>query len=341
MTNNNKKGCLVGTIAIALVLILAVGALGFLTSGFKNWDTNTWLDFDDETEAQIAYDGDGKVITNGGSYAMPGSMVYTSAFTASAVTLTATITPHNATNQQVDWSVSWRNPNNTWAVGKSVGSYVTATPTYDGSLSATVRCNDAFGEQIQITVTSRYNPSITAVCNVGYASRIEAFTASLNVENNGSMTETTQLDAYTCVNGDNFISADDYRFDYATSIGTVSDNYTFEYYFRTSQDIIDELNEYGYFGSYNSMELGTEIYIDVDNIASNFIDNQYAAADFFNYFEDYLDLFAESSSAIYELVVYASGSYSYEEFIIPIYQNADFFEVAVAGLFFSGGSLVF
>ena len=89
-----------------------------------------------------------------------------------AYTLTATITPDNATNKAVDWTVSFVNPASAWASGKSVTDYVTVTPTSDGALTANVECLQAFGEQIKVIVTSRENAKATASCTVDYARRV-------------------------------------------------------------------------------------------------------------------------------------------------------------------------
>lgn len=77
-------------------------------------------------------------------------------------------TPAEAVNKKVDWSVSFKNANSTWAAGKKVTDYVTVTPTSDGSLTATVANLGEFGEQIKITVTSRDNPTAKAECTVDY-----------------------------------------------------------------------------------------------------------------------------------------------------------------------------
>ena len=91
----------------------------------------------------------------------------------SAMTLTATITPANATNKKVDWSVAWVNASSTWATGKTVTDYVTVTTATDGALTATVSCLKAFGEQIKITVTSRADSTKTASCTVDYVKRFD------------------------------------------------------------------------------------------------------------------------------------------------------------------------
>ena len=90
----------------------------------------------------------------------------------SAYLLTATITPDNADNKAVDWSVSFVNPASEWATGKTVTDYVTVTPTADGALTANVECLQVFGEQIKVTVISRDNENATADCMVDYAKRV-------------------------------------------------------------------------------------------------------------------------------------------------------------------------
>ena len=99
-----------------------------------------------------------------------------------AYTLTAAITPDNATNKAVDWTVSFVNPASMWASGKSVTDYVTVTPTSDGALTANVECLQAFGEQIKVSVTSRENAKATASCTVDYARRVTG-TALLRSDN--------------------------------------------------------------------------------------------------------------------------------------------------------------
>lgn len=83
---------------------------------------------------------------------------------ATSKTLTATVSPSNATNKLVDWSIAWSNPSKT----ETVTDYVTVTPTYDGSTIATVTCLKAFGsDQITITVTTREG-GYKATCVVSF-----------------------------------------------------------------------------------------------------------------------------------------------------------------------------
>ena len=167
-------------IAFTLIAVLLAGMIGAWVVLWKDKPVDKNPVQEQEQEAVVT-DGDGNVMESGKVYAMPANMVFaaTAAEPSDAkdgITLKATIDPDTAANQNVDWSVSFVNPSSSWASGKTVTDYVTVTPTSDGSLTATVQCLKAFGEQIKITVTSRANEYATAECTVDYARRITDFT---------------------------------------------------------------------------------------------------------------------------------------------------------------------
>ena len=167
-------------IAFTLIAVLLAGMIGAWVVLWKDKPVDKNPVQEQEQEAVVT-DGDGNVMESGKVYAMPANMVFaaTAAEPSDAkdgITLKATIDPDTAANQNVDWSVSFVNPSSSWASGKTVTDYVTVTPTSDGSLTATVQCLKAFGEQIKITVTSRANEYATAGCTVDYARRITDFT---------------------------------------------------------------------------------------------------------------------------------------------------------------------
>lgn len=97
----------------------------------------------------------------------------------SAYKLTATITPADAANKAVDWTIAFKNASSIWATGKTVTDYVTVTPSSDGALTAVVENVAAFGEQIVVTVTSRDNTSATATCTADYQQRFLAMAFGL------------------------------------------------------------------------------------------------------------------------------------------------------------------
>lgn len=108
----------------------------------------------------------------------------------SAVKLTATVTPAEATYPQVDWTVAFASSSG-WASGKNVTDYVTITPASDGALTATAECKQPFGEQVVITVTSRTNANAYASCTCNYVKRVDSMTVKLM--KGGSNTTTIAL----------------------------------------------------------------------------------------------------------------------------------------------------
>ena len=98
---------------------------------------------------------------------------------------TATITPSDATNKKVDWSVAFKNAGSEWANGKNISDYVTVTPTSDGSLNADVTCKAAFGEQIILTVKSRDNAEAKATATVDYRKKVIDCKIKLNGSDSG------------------------------------------------------------------------------------------------------------------------------------------------------------
>ncbi len=97
-----------------------------------------------------------------------------------AYTLTATVTPSDAANKKVDWTIAFKNASSSWATGKTVTDYATVTPSADGSLTAVVENVKAFREQIVVKCTSRDNTSAYATCTVEYLQRTEGYTFILD-----------------------------------------------------------------------------------------------------------------------------------------------------------------
>ena len=186
MANKNETAKkVVGGVALGLVLVLAGGVCGGLLQRHFNWGEDPAV----ETPAGETANGGAIIGESQGSGARLMSTKIAAADYAeygvspmaeTAYQLTATITPSNATNKAVDWSVAFVNASSSWASGKTVTDYVTVTPTSDGALTATVECLQAFGEQVVITATSRGNADISATATCDYVKRVDSLTAAFS-----------------------------------------------------------------------------------------------------------------------------------------------------------------
>ncbi len=130
-----------------------------------------------ESEQAFVTDGEGNPMTADMVYPMP-SLMRISAMPLAEVNaaalatptvevqIEARVTPENATNQDVDYSVAWGEGAQRSA--EPVTDYLTVTQDTDGSKTATVTCKKAFGnDTIIITVTTR-DGGFTATCTVVY-----------------------------------------------------------------------------------------------------------------------------------------------------------------------------
>ena len=221
---NNSSKVWTGILAVLLVLVIAGAAalVGVLSDGFKNWDKFK----PDEEQTQEG----GAIITEGESNGIKLMSAKISPenydeygispMADTAYQLTATITPENATNKAVDWTIAFVNAESAWATGKTVTDYVTVTPTADGALTANVECLQAFGEQVRVTVTSRDNTAVKANATVDYTQKLQSVKSTFGstVLSDG-MTKSFDLDA----SGQ---PAEVWKFDYTTSAHTIADEYT-------------------------------------------------------------------------------------------------------------------
>lgn len=204
--NKHKRKDAIKWVAIFLVVILLLVAVSALWSkGYKTINPYCWGDKHTYGEDGICINcgaekpvEDEKDVDDNGGMAMDDSIIGNGIMLMSidipralygeydiapiaetAKQLTATITPADATNKVVDWSVAWKNSNSAWAKGKAVSSYVTVTPTSDGALTANVACLKAFGEQVIVTVAVRDDTAITATATVDYEQRVIGFDFSI------------------------------------------------------------------------------------------------------------------------------------------------------------------
>ncbi|HCY49198.1 MAG TPA: hypothetical protein DHU79_02935 [Clostridiales bacterium] len=181
MTNTKKQKVLkITAILLAVITIVTACVIGICYSvNVKRQDNLPQAEI---TEPEFEY-SEPKV------YNMPKAMTFTAKTLAAAqangqtvdVKIQASVTPWDAANQQVDYSIAWgAAPTH----GKeAVTDYVTVTQDSDGSLTATISCKKAFGgDKIIVTVTTR-DGGFTANCTVsfvGVASTISITNSTLN-----------------------------------------------------------------------------------------------------------------------------------------------------------------
>ncbi|GHW02806.1 hypothetical protein AGMMS50249_5920 [candidate division SR1 bacterium] len=229
--NKKRKGGIIGAICIALALIMAVGALGYLSSGFREWDATKWFnreeqpvtlpaDVTDNTE--LFGTADSVFVPDGASFRFAPMSITASGNTLS---LTATVTPTTATNKAVDWAVAWANPASAWATGKTVTSYVTIAPTGDGALTATLTKVADFGEQVKVTCTSREDNTIKATSTVDLRKKVTAQSLILDAPSGTDFTLSTSPSSSTTVTP---VTTTAYALNVGQtlSVGTLDDTYT-------------------------------------------------------------------------------------------------------------------
>ena len=136
--------------------------------------------------------------------------------------LTATIYPSDATYKNVRWDIYWNNSESTFAKDKNVYDYVEVVETSSDSLSITIECLQAFGEQIVVKVTSLDNSDAYAMCVLEYGRKVLSVEATLNGY--------TSSDDITIMNNSNVV---------LDAVVTYSDVYTYNSIYEISYEFID------------------------------------------------------------------------------------------------------
>lgn len=173
MKTSNKKTAIAALSAV-LSCCLIGGAIAAVHNNGKKISVSQ-----PPTENTVT-DESGNKLNDGTYHALPGNMLFTAAaFTSFTETsepitanVTAEVTPDNAANKQVEWSLQFVDAETEWSGGKEISDYVTVTPTEDGALTASVNCYQPFGEQIVLTVTSRDNAKASASCTIDFKQQL-------------------------------------------------------------------------------------------------------------------------------------------------------------------------
>ena len=260
-TKNAVAAIVAILLALAIVIVCGVGSSWFTNSDIATW-FNSWgkgeqtVQPDEETpNDEQPVDEGGMQIgeSSGNGISLMSSRIAPadyaeygiSPMAESAQQLTATITPANATDKTVDWTVKWKDVNSVWTKGKTVTDYVTVTPTSDGALTANVECKQAFGEQVQVVCTSRQNTEASATATVDYAKRITAINRTENSGGSVLFTMTAEGSSLSIAKEMYFLD-DLSAFVPVYSVGTVDDSFSFTYTYWYSNDFVTALKSAGF-----------------------------------------------------------------------------------------------
>lgn len=163
----------------ACIVVLAVFVLVANTNGFTDFNPYGWFDSKQETNEDIPLEDSSSLdveIHNSALMSLSAKRLSADVPVTTAVsdgiTLTATLSPSNAVDKTVDWSVEFVDPSSSWATGKIASNYVVVMPNADGSTTAVVTAKNAFAAQIKVVVTARANPDATAYCLVDYGQKL-------------------------------------------------------------------------------------------------------------------------------------------------------------------------
>ena len=160
-----------------------------------------------------------------------------------SIDITATITPADAKNKNVTWTVEW--DSEAELKDKSVTDYVTVTADSTNSLKATVVCKKAFrGSTIVVTVTTEEG-GYAASCNVTYEGKPSAIDV-----NSGNALKVNLVGANS----------------YAVSLNNVFDDLGEQYYDEVTVKSYTWGGTY-YGGKYNTMNGGSWEELGANNIA--------------------------------------------------------------------------
>lgn len=114
-----------------------------------------------------------------------------------AYTVTADVTPADAADTELCWSLSFADPDSEWAEGKDPETYIYLSVAED-THSALVSCMDAFGEQVTVTAAAAANSRVYGTCTMDYVASVtdaEISLASVAFSEEGSEYEVS-LSAY-------------------------------------------------------------------------------------------------------------------------------------------------
>lgn len=168
---------------IVIFLIAATAVIGWFSYGYRNWSLDEWKQVWSETIQENPTNDNTQEDQSEDNISESAMSLSMTSSGNKEVVVQATVTPENAANKEVDWSLQWNEPSSEWANGKDVNDYVFVLPSSDGSTTATVSATKPFGEKIILKCTSRDNANVFATCTLDYAKKVSSI--DIVIKNNG------------------------------------------------------------------------------------------------------------------------------------------------------------
>lgn len=170
---SDKAKWIVVTIALIVMCALLAGCIAAIVTGTKPQDWGKKETGDETANIQIATMEQNQMLLSVATTAADNG--------ETQKTVTATVTPADAYNKEVVWTIEWKS-GNSWATGKNISDYITIATSGNGVTSpntAVVTCKQAFGCQAILKATSSVQPDVYATCTIDYTKRV----TNVNVKN--------------------------------------------------------------------------------------------------------------------------------------------------------------
>ena len=181
-------------IACLIVAVFIVGLCLQVFAQSENLKPSNWFKKDEETE-QLPEDDEGKENV-GDSAFVQGTEERGIRLTSTSVErevssgyqssfhLEATVLPEDADNKNIKWTLAWKNPESSWANGKDVYEYMSATlygsggtlewNTFGTNYDVNITPKQAYSEPIVLTAMSENNSNAYASKTFGYVKRVDS-----------------------------------------------------------------------------------------------------------------------------------------------------------------------
>ncbi len=173
MSKKQKNTGVKALCSVLIVLLLATIGIAIPSKGFTDWSKfkkNPQVEQPDKPkpgEEQKPGDGENIKVDQIEANGILLSMAKATAEdgTVSQV-ITATVTPEDAPDKSVDWSIYWAD--DAPLKDKDISEYLTLTPTADGALTATITCKKSFRGSVAIIKVETRSGGHRAICMASY-----------------------------------------------------------------------------------------------------------------------------------------------------------------------------